>query len=454
MFPEQTNERRKSNRLVVVGLLVLSVTALVITVWMMIDFLREQSIVADLMKKLPSEAQGDAKILADELRWQFRLILLVVLNVVVTGIAVLLLWRAYHASQQSLRDFKVLAADVLSGMEQGVITTDPMRIVTSINCRGLELLGTDVQSIGKPIQQLNALPLNDYLDDWLSDHHAHAFREFMIGDSPQKIIHASFQVLNDSQGGEAGYVLQLREVTELVLLEKQMRRMERYMGLGALAGGLHHEIKNPLAALSLHVQLLEEQLESDGTSDENKLMLSIIRTEVGRIGGVLEGFRNFALSDDLNTANVDLAAMLKRQVELMRPQATQENVEIKLEGDQEVILEIDQVRLEQVFLNLIVNGIEAMPDGGTLTITIRQEGESVVVEVTDTGIGIPENLKDKIFDPYFSTKSSGTGLGLAFGDKIVRLHRGSLEFRTSTLGTTFEVTLPWRKDFQADSINV
>ncbi len=444
MFRNQTTDIGKNYRIAVIGLSLLSAAALAITIWIMFDFVKEQSIVDDLMLQLPRDAKDSAEILAGELKWQFRLAILVVLNVVVTAIAVILLWRAYHASQTSLRDFKALAGDVISGMELGIITTDTDGNITSINRRGMELIEADASCVGKPMSDIQTVPLKQYRDDWMIERSTKMVRDFTLEHSgnPRK-LRAFCQFLNDHEGKEVGHVLQLRDVTERVLIEERMRRMERYMGLGSLAGGLHHEIKNPLAALSLHVQLLEEQLELDDTSDENKQMLSVIRTEVTRIGGVLESFRDFASIDCLNTSEVDITAILRQQVELLRPQAHRQGVRIEFDANRPTtVVDGDQVRLEQVFLNLLINALEAMPAGGTLTMTSHREGNSVRIEVADTGCGVPESLRDKILDPYFTTKASGTGLGLALCDKIVRQHLGTLDFHTSPRGTTFEVSLP------------
>lgn len=445
MFPNERTERgKKTYRLAVVGLSLLSTTALAITIWILVDFQKEQAIVGSLMQDLPRRAQGPAKYLAGELRWQFRLTILVVINLIVTSIALILLWRAYHASQASLRDFKAFAGDVLSTLDLGIVTTDSSGKVTSINPRGIELLDTHPNCIEKPIEQLNSVPLQEYIDDWMVTRSPVMNRDFRVEQQGNtRLLRAYCQILKDHEGNDAGHVVQLRDETERALIEERMRRMERYMGLGSLAGGLHHEIKNPLAALSLHVQLLEEQLEADGTSDENRRMLGVIRTEVTRIGGVLESFRDFASIDLLNATSFNLVATLRQQIELMQPHARQQGVQILFNPcESESIITADPNRIEQVFLNLIINALEAMPDGGTLTISTQRTARAMRIDVADTGDGIPSNLADKVFDPYFTTKGTGTGLGLALCDKIVRQHQGTLEFCSSNDGTTFKVTLP------------
>jgi len=445
MFRVHHTETKKTYRLAVIGLLLLSVAALSVTVWVMIDFLREQSIVEGLIENLPADARDSAKLLAGELRWQFRLTILVVLNVVVTGIAVVLFSQAYRSSQESLRDIKALASDILSSVDQAVITTDLTGNITSINRRALELLTPESECVGQPLEVLSTVPLHDFRNDWLAEQSTMVMRDFHLSKKGAKdrTLRAFCQALRDYEGIETGNVLQLRDVSERVLIEDQMRRMERYMGLGSLVGGLHHEIKNPLAALSLHVQLLEEQIDDQGTSVEVRQMLGVIKTEVTRIGGVLEGFRDFASIGQLKLALLNLINLITGIVELVKPRAEQCKIDITVNSINSLVEILgDRVRLEQVVLNLIVNAMEAMPDGGKISIDVVILTDVAQVEVTDSGAGIPVELQDKVLDPYFTTKNEGTGLGLAICDKIMRQHHGSLEFRTSERGTTFLITLP------------
>ena len=444
MFRVPSTETDRTLRLVIVAVLALSVAALLVTIGVMIDFLAEQAIVHELIAELPAEVKGKAETLEGELRWQFRLSMLIVLNLVVTGFAIVLLSRAYRSSQKSLRDVKVLAGDILSSMDQAVITTDMDGNVTSVNRRGLELLGPTTDPVGRSLSELShSIPLEAFRRDWSTQKMVATTRDFDTRvNSNDRVLRGFCQTLSDIEDKEIGYVLQLRDVTDRVLIEDRVRRMERYLGLGSLAVGLHHEIKNPLAALSLHVQLLEEQLEGDDTAGELQQMLSVVRTEVRRIGSVLEGFRDFASMDRLNLTSVNLHELIGQQVELIRPRATQQQVVVDVQFDEEPpVVRADRVRLEQVLLNLLVNALDAMSDGGRLTVSTELCQDCAKIRVVDTGSGIPTELQDKVFDAYFTTKASGTGLGLALCDKIMRQHDGGLTLQSTAAGTTFEMTL-------------
>lgn len=445
MFRNQPAATGKTYRLAIAGLLGLSVTALAVTIWVMNDFLREQEIVAELITLLPPDGQTAAQELAGELRWQFRLSILVVLNLVVTAFTLVLLWRAYRSSQESLRDIKALAGDILSSMDQAVITTNLNGVVTSINRRGVEMLELTEDHVGRLIRELSdQLPLEQFRKATRETESPPEYQDFpILTRGTDRVLRAFCQRLHDREQEDIGDVIQLRDVTERVLMEDRMRRMERYMGLGSLAAGLHHEIKNPLAALSLHVQLMEEEFD-DKTPDTIQEMLSVIKTEVARVGGVLEGFRDFASVDRLSRSELDLRKLIDRQVKLVKPKTDLHHIEMLVEiPDSIPPINVDRVRIEQVLLNLIVNAIDAMPQGGTLTIRATAVSPDVIhIEVIDTGSGIPDDLKNSVFDPYFTTKSDGTGMGLALCDKIARQHHGTLDFRSSPHGTTFDLILP------------
>ena len=192
------------------------------------------------------------------------------------------------------------------------------------------------------------------------------------------------------------------------------------------------------------MQLLEEGLagQIDEPQAEN---LNVLKTEVTRIAGVLESFRDYASLEQLNATPLDVFPIVQQTVDLIRPQAVQQGVSVthKLESPPPPpLVLVDAVRLEQVLLNLAINALEAMRQGGELSLLVQSIDGQVVIRVADTGPGIPENVKGFVLDPYFTTKNSGSGMGLAFCEKIVRQHRGQLGFDTGPSGTVFHITLP------------
>jgi two-component system nitrogen regulation sensor histidine kinase GlnL len=198
-----------------------------------------------------------------------------------------------------------------------------------------------------------------------------------------------------------------------------------------------------LSALALHAQLLEEHFGGDADREvaEN---LAVLKTEVTRIGGVLESFRDFASTQKLNRSDASLFETVEQTVRLIRPQAERQNVRVMVErpADSSPRASVDVSKLEQVLLNVILNGMEAMPEGGELTIRLGKAVEMAHIEIADTGPGIPENIGDQVFDPYFTTKGEGSGMGLAICDKIIRQHGGQIDFDSSPEGTVFRISIP------------
>lgn len=449
MFRIRPNKSERSYRTAIIILLGLSFAALLTTIWIMVEFGREQTLIQDLVRKLPTEESQPVTQLAGELLWQFRLTSLVVLNSVVTFFALLLLWRAYRSSQDSLRDIRALAGDIISSVDQAIITTDVQGRITSINQRGIQLLSLNDEYVGRSLSELNEkLQLEGFRTKARESQGETKNSDFHVCfDGNDRTLRAQCQRLTDWQNEDIGNVLQLRDVTQRELIESRIRRMERFMGLGSLAAGLHHEIKNPLAALSLHVQLLNEHLETKESDDDTCEMVNVIKVELNRISRVLEGFRDFASLENFEFASVDVGELVRHQVVLIQPRAASSGVQIDVRVPKSLPnIHADHVRIEQVLVNLFVNALEAMPDGGTLSVLgerIRSDSvDAVRLSISDSGNGIPKDLMDDIFDPYFSTKSQGTGMGLAFCDKIIRQHHGSIDLASSQSGTVFEVTLP------------
>lgn len=450
MFEPKKPEISRPFRAAIGGLMLLSGAALVITIWVMIDFLREQVIVSQLIRQLPPQATASAVELAGELKWQFRLSTLVFLNLIVTAVAVMLLWRAYRTSQQSLYDIKVLAGDILNSMDQGVMTTDQSGIITSINRRGSELLGWTERMVGKSLQvACQAIDLEGYRREVLAPNWAQRIRDFILPrPDGHRTLRVSCEPLYDGNGKDLGAIIQLRDVTERALVQQQVLRMKHLSSLGSLAAGLHHEIKNPLTALSLHVQLFEEQQPEESMSPATRETLEVLKTEVARVLGVLESFRSYTTQEFLDRSWVAIPRLLEHQLRLLRPQASAAGIELELNVRGEIPdVYADRAKIEQVFLNLLLNAIEAMPSGGSLKISIASNEDRISIALADQGVGIAEEFQERIFDPYFTTKGKGTGMGLALSEKIIRQHGGALALVSSQVGgensgSVFEILLP------------
>ena len=212
-----------------------------------------------------------------------------------------------------------------------------------------------------------------------------------------------------------------------------------------VARGLAHEIRNPLNAMSITLQLLEEDLDAGRVPDREELRDQIgrIRGEVGRLERILTDFQRYARLMQAQPEPIDPAQLLHELLDFMEPEAERVGVEIVREIGPLPTIEADPALLRQAFLNLIVNAFQAMPDGGRLTVRATVSSSEVRITFADTGPGIAPETVERIFEPFYSTKKDGTGLGLAVVKQVVELHRGRVDVESEPgHGATFLVALP------------
>jgi signal transduction histidine kinase len=266
--------------------------------------------------------------------------------------------------------------------------------------------------------------------------------------------------LRDRQKRASGILLLVSDVREVVAMERQMRAAERLSTLGTLAAALAHEIRNPLEALNLNLELLERSLESPRTRSadggKRQKYLRVLEDEIARLGGIVDNFLSFARPGQAPVGTVRLDRILQQVVELVDNQARSRKVEIEIDTDgQAMMIEGSEDQLKQAFLNLVINGLEAMPAGGRLSIraeTVDNAGSggprrSAVVRIRDTGEGIPAEAMPRLFEPFFSTRPRGTGLGLTIARRVVQEHHGRIGVESSPgAGATFTVELPLAQD--------
>jgi two-component system nitrogen regulation sensor histidine kinase GlnL len=224
------------------------------------------------------------------------------------------------------------------------------------------------------------------------------------------------------------------------------RRADLDMDLGSLAEGLQHEINNPLSALLLHIQILQETLEELPESARVDESFGILAAEVRRIANAVECFCEFASIARLHRTPTDIRGLISKLVTVVEPQARRQNVALRVDlppGDIPPV-SIDAFRIEQALHNLIVNALAAMEqaDGGVISIRLRDDPDSVEIEVADNGSGIPEDRYDQVFDPYVSAGNGRTGMGLALCEKIVRQHHGAIDVASGNGETAFTIVLP------------
>ena len=232
--------------------------------------------------------------------------------------------------------------------------------------------------------------------------------------------------------------LQYRQIRDANL---QISRMDRLSLLGQLAAGLAHEIRNPLGSLIGSVEILEDDLGQNYPKIE---FVTIMHKELNRLRDKLNEFLQFARPAPPQQIENNLNDVVKAAVDLVQNQATKTSCSIISRTDDSLpLIPVDAEQIKQVLINLFLNAIQAMPDGGTVTVSTSKESKTAVISVEDEGKGIPAEDADKIFNPFFSTKKDGTGLGLAIVKQLLEAMNGAITLAESSSGARFEVRIPY-----------
>jgi two-component system, NtrC family, sensor histidine kinase HydH len=222
---------------------------------------------------------------------------------------------------------------------------------------------------------------------------------------------------------------------------ESMKRAERLHALGQLSAGLAHEIRNPLASIEGAAAIVQRASQSEERRHE---LLEIIQKESRRLNRLLTSFLDFAKPRRPDLKVVEIEELFNSVMALAQHAGNKQRLELRKNTPPGLPrLECDPEQLKQVLLNLIMNAIQAMPQGGTIVLAARQNGNTVTLDVQDQGCGISEDNRERVFDPFFTTKESGSGLGLSVADQIIRQHGGTLTVaRSSPEGATIRISLP------------
>jgi two-component system, NtrC family, sensor histidine kinase HydH len=231
--------------------------------------------------------------------------------------------------------------------------------------------------------------------------------------------------------------------------ETTQRLRAQYAEISQLAGGLAHEIRNPLSTLSLNLDLMLEDFQNPETPRDRRILQRVerLRHEVQRLHGILENFLRFARVQDLKLEPTDFNAIIDELRDFYEPHAATKGIVIRTRFALDLPpIQIDVDLFKQAILNLVLNAEHAMPSGGELILTTRREEPWIVLDLIDTGLGMTEEVCSRIFDAFFSTRSAGSGLGLPTTRKIIEAHEGAIQVQSEPgKGSQFTVRLPLRE---------
>lgn len=244
----------------------------------------------------------------------------------------------------------------------------------------------------------------------------------------------------NSKGKPYQYISIRTDITEMKRAEEILHRQDKLAAVGQLAAGVAHEIRNPLTSMKGYAEFLLE----DEVQEDRREFIEIILDEIHRVNHIVEDFMVLAKPKTVELHEKNILPIIQNVLSLLEFEARKKKVRMHFEANQDIVqIECDEDRLKQVFLNFIKNGIEAMPNGGDITVKVNVTREQVQISIQDTGVGIPEDKLKKIGEPFFTTKKNGNGLGLMVSYKIIESHNGTVYIESEVnKGTTFNIILP------------
>lgn len=336
---------------------------------------------------------------------------------------------------------------VMESMNDGVLVTDREDKILLVNKSAERMLPfTNDELVERSLEEvIGDEEIRDFLTENLRGLDRVLDREFTLGNGYSRILSLSIMPLV-RQGWITGNVIHIEDVTEKRAREARLRRAESLAALTTLTAGVAHEIKNPLGSIGIHLELMKKEMSGKRQIETRKVMenLLIIKEEVDRLNRIVMDFLFTVRPMNAELSYDDLNRVVQELLELMKPELAEAgiNLETELMKPSPQIL-MDERYMKQAVLNLFNNAISAMPEGGKLRVQTEHQGSEVRLKISDNGAGIPEENRDKIFEPYFTTKDFGSGLGLTLVYKIVKEHMGDIEINSKVgEGTTLTLSFP------------
>ncbi|MGE4424497.1 MAG: ATP-binding protein [Pseudodesulfovibrio sp.] len=366
-----------------------------------------------------------------------------VLLLVGLGCMISLFWvQAYHKSRRQLKDSQIVASKIVAHLPVGLVVAGPDGAVTHINGDAASLLGVgEGEALNRPVDELLPPAIVELASVSAETGHP-VTRELQVsirgGEFPANVGVAP--VVSDD-GLSLGTIFILSDLTEIHRLQADVKQREKMAAIGNLAAGIAHEVRNPLSSIKGYATYFAGLFEE---GSENRKAATVMIAETERLNRVISELLDFSRPSEIKSRQADMALVLDTVSRLLRQDAADQNIAVSIDIEPDLpAVELDPDRLVQALLNIGINGIQAMETGGRLALRARRIGPDLVIKVEDTGQGIAEENLATVFDPYFTTKSQGTGLGLAVVRKIVEGHGGTVEVASAVgEGTTFTITIP------------
>ena len=331
---------------------------------------------------------------------------------------------------------------IMANLQDGVMlfTRDWRAVLVSASVEGFvgkprgEMLGHTVTEIFTPETRLGRLVLACF-----ERHQPLSGREVESESGTRTQVSLDFI---EERGERIGALITLRDAESVRRIEDEIELSRRLAAIGRLTSGVAHEVKNPINAIVVHLEVLRQKLQQ--VDPDTRRHIDVIGSEIHRLDRVLQTLVDFTRPMELRLADLDLRRLVDEVVVLAQPDAERHGVSIVRDLPLHSLpVKVDADLVKQAVLNIVLNGVQAMPGGGELTLVGNRADDEAQLEVRDQGAGIPQEVRDKIFNLYFTTKKNGSGIGLAMAYRVMQLHNGSVEYDSAEgQGTTFRLRFP------------
>lgn len=348
-------------------------------------------------------------------------------------------------------NLEALHQDIVRSLTSGLITCDLKGVVQYFNQSACEQTGLTWSSLyGRSL--VDIFPgLGSFMSRIQAGEHKYWRIEvpYLRTDGQLRVFGVSLAPLHNHHKRQNGILLLFQDLTPLKEMEERVRRRDKMAAVGEMAAGLAHEIRNPLSSLSGSIQLLQSEL---NLTEEHRILMDIVVKETERLNHLLSDFLSFARPKQMHKEVFSLYHVLEETLFLFALDQRYQSIQVKREMSPDVQVNADPQLLHQIVWNLLLNAAQSMEKlGGCIEVRAEQTDIGTVLSIVDTGEGVPPHIKGKIFEPFFSTRNRGSGLGLAVVQRIVADHGGQIEIEdVEPHGTCFRIFLPAQDDPATD----
>lgn len=342
-------------------------------------------------------------------------------------------WRKSEEQLQrksiDLAELEKMNKTILEHINSGLMLVNPEGQIRTFNRAASEITGLKLEQIyGRQAREVFPILLGKYFPDEEPQNRSEGF--YLKPDGARLILGYATTPARDNRGENIGTLVTFQDLTQFKRIEEDLKRADRLAAVGRLSASMAHEIRNPLASISGAVQLLLENLQAE---DEDRHLMNIVVNEADRLNGLLTSFLHFARPTPPEKTDVEVSQLLDELFLLLKADRRFSDIQLVKSCPPGCHMHVDAQQIQQALWGLAVNAAEAMDGRGLFVVTVN-DGTSRRIVVEDSGPGIPDELKEQVFEPFFSTKDKGTGLGLASVYSVVERHGGTVSVDRSCHG--------------------